>query len=232
MSLSEKILDDLKGGLIVSCQARRGWPMYGEKIMAAFANAAKQGGACGIRANEPSNVKEIKEAVDIPVIGINKIWSDKSDVYITPTFDSAAAVIESGADILALDATGRSRPNGETLPDIIKRIKKKYPTILIMGDIANLDDAKFASNSGCDLVATTLSGYTNATSKNKYIDVSLVKEISNKLTLPVVAEGKVRTPSDAKKTLDLGAHSVVVGTMITRPEIITKTFVNEIKKGG
>ena len=232
MSLSEKMLDDLKGGLIVSCQARRGWPMYGEKIMAAFANAAEQGGACGIRANEPSNVKEIKEVVDIPVIGINKIWSDKFDVYITPTFDSAAKVIEAGADILALDATKRRRPDGETLPYIIKQIKEKYPKIFIMGDIATLDEANFAANSGCDLVATTLSGYTSATSKNEYMDISLIKEISNKLTLPVVAEGKIKTPFEAKKALDLGAHSVVVGTRITRPEIITKTFVSEIKKGG
>ncbi|MDN6580704.1 MAG: putative N-acetylmannosamine-6-phosphate 2-epimerase, partial [Tetragenococcus koreensis] len=157
------VLEKIKGGLIVSCQARKGWPMYGTEIMVAFAKAAEQGGACGIRATEPQNIQAIKKAVDLPMIGIFKQWYTDYEVYITPTYESAAAVIEAGADIVAMDGTQRKRPNDEALKSIIERIHKNYPEILVMADCDHLESGKYAQECGADIVSTTMAGYTEAT---------------------------------------------------------------------
>ena len=220
----------IEGHLIVSCQARLGWPMYGEKIMAAFAEAAKLGGAVAIRANGASNIREIKNKVDLPVLGINKIWIEKESVYITPTFDSAVEIIEAGVEAIALDGTRRKRPNNEKLEDIICKIKTKYPEMIIMGDCATVEDALYSEKCGVDIVSTTLYGYTEETKGNSEINYDLIKDISSKVKIPLIAEGHVNTGEVAKKCIENGALSVVVGTAITRPEIITKNFVEEINK--
>lgn len=224
-----EILQRFKNGLIVSCQARKGWPMYGENILAAFSHAATCGGAVGIRANRPINIAAIKQSTHLPIIGINKIMSDKYEVYITPTLESAEEVIQAGADVVALDATTRSRPNGETLNWIVQTLKKKYPNVLIMGDVSTLEDATFAEKSGCDMVATTLSGFTKETLYIRAVNLPLISQLVHELTIPVIAEGRIETPQEAKKALECGAYAVVVGTAITRPEVITERFVKEIQ---
>ncbi|MFM1652890.1 N-acetylmannosamine-6-phosphate 2-epimerase [Brevibacillus sp. B_LB10_24] len=225
----QKILTDIKDGLIVSCQAREGWPMYGADIMAAFATAAEQGGAIGIRANKPENIAAIKQKVRLPIVGINKVWDPDYSVYITPTYNSAAEVIAAGCDIVAIDATLRRRPNGETLPEIIHHIKQNHPDVLIMGDVSTFEEGVKSVEYGVDIVSTTLAGYTEYTSHITGADFALVERLAKALETPVVAEGKIHDKEEARRMLELGAHAVVVGTAITRPEIITRWFADEIK---
>ncbi|AYW44745.1 N-acetylmannosamine-6-phosphate 2-epimerase [Tetragenococcus koreensis] len=222
------VLEKIKGGLIVSCQARKGWPMYGTEIMVAFAKAAEQGGACGIRATEPQNIKAIKNEVDLPMIGIFKQWYDGYEVYITPTYESAAAIAAAGADIVAMDGTQRNRPNGEALDEIIKKIHKNYPTVLVMADCDNLENGKYAQECGADIVSTTMAGYTKSTRNQQSFNPDLVKEMKEKLTIPIIAEGHISDVEELYTAYKSGADSVVIGTAITRPEIITKKLVESL----
>lgn len=226
------LLLTIKNRLIVSCQARKGWPMYGENIMSAFGKAAEKGGAVAIRATGPENISAIKEATNIPILGINKQWVDGYDVYITPTYDSAKSIIEAGSSIVALDGTKRRRPNDETLKEIVEKIQNRYPNILIMADCATFEDGLNAEQIGVDLVSTTLSGYTEETQHVNEIDFQLIEKLSAELKVPVIAEGHIHTKNLAKKAIRSGAHSIVVGTAITRPEIITKWFVDELNSMG
>lgn len=223
-----KILDKIKGGLIVSCQAREGWPMYGTEIMVAFAKAAQQGGACGIRATEPQNIKAIKNEVSLPMIGIFKQWYQGYEVYITPTYESAVAVIEAGAEIVAMDGTKRKRPSNEALADIIEKIHKNYPNILVMADCDSLESGKYAQKCGADIVSTTMAGYTEATNKQKSFSPKLVNKLKENLSVPIIAEGHISNAEELHAAYKSGADSVVIGTAITRPEIITKKLVNSL----
>ena len=224
----QQILKDIYHKLIVSCQARKGWAMHGSDIMAAFAAAAQEGGAGGIRANGPEDILAIKRKVSLPMIGINKQWQEGYAVYITPTYESAIPVIEAGAEIIALDATPRPRPKGETLESIIKRIRQKYPNVLIMGEISILDEAKRIINMGIDLISTTLSGYTAESANVKSVNLQMVRDITALTPIPVIAEGKIQSIEEAVAVFEAGAHAVVVGTSITRPEIITSRYVQGI----
>lgn len=227
--MSEDVLKKIKGGLIVSCQARKGWPMYGAEIMAAFALAAKKGGAVGIRATGKENIKAIKASVDLPIIGINKIFGNYP-VYITPTYESAKEILEIGIDIIALDATNRERPNNESFCEIIKKIRKYYPSVLIMAEISTLEEARNASLMDVDIISTTLCGYTEESKNNDGVNFELIKNICKITNLPVIAEGKIRNEEDAVKAINSGAFAIVVGTSITRPEIITERYVEKLKE--
>lgn len=222
------ILEKIRGGLIVSCQARKGWPMYGTEIMVAFAKAAQQGGACGIRATEPENIKAIKNEVGLPMVGIFKQWHKGHEVYITPTYESAVAVIEAGAEIVAMDGTKRKRPNNEVLDDIIEKIHKNYSNILVMADCDNLESGKYAQKCGADIVSTTLAGYTEATNKQQSFNPKLVNEFKKNLLVPIIAEGHISNTEELHAAYQNGADSVVIGTAITRPEIITKKLVSSL----
>lgn len=226
------LLSSLSGRLIVSCQARVGWPMYGTQIMAAFARAAMEGGAAGIRATGPDNISAIKERVNLPIIGINKQFSNECDVYITPTWEAARAILEVGVDIIALDATPRRRPGGEQVADIVARIREEYPDVLVMGEISTLDEARAALPMGFDLVSTTLAGYTAESSDVTRAAIGLVHGITRITDTPVIAEGKIRCEQDAVDMLDAGALAVVVGTSITRPEVITNRYVEALARRG
>lgn len=223
------VLDQLKNGLIVSCQARNGWAMHGSSIMAAFAKAAEEGGAVGIRANGTDDIRAIREKVDLPIIGISKIWDKDMRVFITPDYNSAKSVIEAGASIVAMDGTKRDRPNGETLESIITRIHKEYPDMLVMADISTLEEGIYSSRCGADIISTTLCGYTPQTNDIKNFSFELLEKLLKSVEKPVIAEGKIHTKETAAKILRFGCHSIVVGTAITRPEIITSWFVNELK---
>lgn len=223
------ILKKIEGGLIVSCQALENEPLHGSEMMAAMAKAVVEGGAVGIRANGPEDIRAIKKVVDVPVIGIYKKMEYDSDVYITPTFIEAKAVFEAGADIIAIDATSRPRPDGISLEDYVKRIKDELG-VLIMADVSTLDEGIAAREAGCDLVGTTLSGYTDYTRSLEGPDFELLKDLVEKLNVPVILEGRVNSPEDVIKGLKLGAFAVVVGTAITRPQIVTSRYVDAIKK--
>ena len=225
----EVLLNQIYHKLIVSCQARDGWPMYGADIMAAFAKAAEEGGAAGIRATGADNIQKIKERVNLPIIGINKQFSEYP-VYITPTYESAKEILDCGIDIIAIDATSWERPNHEQVETIVQKIRENYPDVLIMGEISNLEEAKAILPIKFDLISTTLSGYTEESKEVKSVNIELIKKITQITDTPIIAEGKIMNEAEAQLALDAGAHSVVVGTSITRPEIITSRYVNYLKE--
>lgn len=228
--MRQNVLDRIYGGLIVSCQAQKGSPLYGAKFMAAMAIAAERGGAAGIRANGSTDVRAIRRVTSLPIIGIFKRRVPGTDVYITPDVTSALAVIRAGADIVAVDGTGRPRPGGLTLAELVWSIKNTYD-VLVMADVSTVDEALAAVAAGADIVATTLSGYTPATA-NKCAgpDLDLIRELVARVRVPVIGEGRFWTPEEVCQAIRLGAHAVVIGTAITNPEAITARFVRSIKE--
>lgn len=223
-----EILEKIKGGLIVSCQALEDEPLYGSDIMAKMALAAFQGGAVGIRANTYENIKAIKEKVNLPVIGIVKRQYEDSDIYITPTMKEINEIVAAGAEIIALDCTLRRRPNKEDLHEFILKIREQFPSKLIMADISNYEEGINAEKLGVDIISTTLSGYTDYTVAKDSPDFKLIEDLVKIVNIPVIAEGRTNYPAQAKQCLMLGAHAVVVGGAITRPKQITERFVNGI----
>lgn len=226
---NKKILEQIKGGLIVSCQALKSEPLYGSEYMAKMAWAAYLGGAVGIRANTIVDIKAIKETVDLPIIGIIKAEYDDSDVYITPTIDEVDRLVEAGCEIIATDATKRLRPNGVSLETFFTEVRKKYPHQLFMADTSCFEEGKLAEKLGFDLIGTTMSGYTPYTKERILPDCELIQKYSTELNTPVIAEGGIWCPQDLKNVYKAGAFSAVCGTAITRPMDITKRFVKALE---
>lgn len=223
--MNEKI-KSLKGKLIVSCQALEDEPLHSDFIMGRMALAAKEGGASGIRANTIVDIREIKKQVDLPIIGIIKKVFDDSEVYITPTMEEVDALVNEGVDIIALDATDRVRPRNKTLESFFKEVKEKYPDQLFMADCSTVDEAIFADKLGFDFIGTTMVGYTKE-SEGLHIeenDFEILRNILADVKHYVIAEGNINTPAKCKRVIELGAFSVVVGSIITRPQLITKEF--------
>ncbi len=218
----------LPRGLVVSCQALKGEPLHSSFIMSKMALSAKEGGAIGIRANTKNDIVEIKKEVKLPIIGIVKKNYEDSEVYITPTIKEVEEVYESKAEIVAIDATYRKRPNNQSLREFVEEIRSKFPKIFIMADISTLEEAKIAIELNFDLISTTLCGYTKESKENNIQTLDLVKEIVNITNIPIIAEGHISNPYEMKKAFELGAYSVVVGTAITRPREITKSFIKEV----
>lgn len=229
MTYNNKV-DSVKGRLIVSCQALPQEPLHSSFIMGRMARAAKVGGASGIRANTCEDIKEIQKEVDLPIIGIIKKDYDNSKIYITPTMKEVDALIETGVDIIAMDATSDIRPGGLGIEEFFKEVKKKYPNQLFMADCSTVDEAVKADKLGFDFIGTTLVGYTDQSKGDKIEsnDFEIIREILEKVDHDVIAEGNINTPEKAKRVLELGCFSVVVGSIITRPQVITKNFVEKI----
>lgn len=221
------MLEKIKGKLIVSCQALEGEPLHHPKIMAKMALAAKLGGAAAIRSNSVKDIKAIKKEVDLPVIGLFKKNYHDSDVYITPTQKEVLALIKSGCDMIALDATHRRRPNGESLESLVKFIHQHHR--LAMADISTLEEALNAEQIGFDTVSTTLSGYTPYSKQCDEPDFELIEKCVKSLKIPVIAEGRISEVSHLEKILTYQPHAVVIGSAITRPQLITEKFVNVFK---
>lgn len=196
--------------------------------MGKMAKAAEQGGAAAIRANGTSDILEMKQRTTLPIIGLIKQEYENSEVYITPTKKEIDLLIGAGADMIALDATMRERPNGERLDELIPYIQSK--NVFVMADVSTYEEGFRAMKLGADCVSTTLSGYTTYSRQLDGPDFELIRELSQVLSIPVMAEGRIHTPDEAKQALDAGAHSVVVGSAISRPQMITQRFVNLIKK--
>jgi len=227
--MNEEILDKIRGGLIVSCQALKHEPLYSSYIMSRMACAAKLGGAKGIRANSVEDIKEIKRAVALPIIGIIKADYTDSDVYITPTEREVAALVESGCDIIAMDATDRLRPEGKNTSEFFISIREKYPHQLFMADCSTYEEGMFAAQLGFDLIGSTMSGYTAYTVGTELPNIPMIQKLCNECGKPVIAEGGIWEPSQLKAVIDCGVLAAVVGSAITRPMEITKRFVRAIR---
>lgn len=225
----KQIIDRLKGGLIVSCQALPGEPLYSEQggIMPQIAKAMEQIGAAGIRCNSERDICEIRAAVNIPVIGLVKQKYENYSPYITPTMREVDTVVRAGADIVAIDSTRLTHPGDVTAGDFIRQVKEKYD-ILILSDISTYEEAKEAVRAGADMVSTTMSGYTPYTENGTEPDFELLRLLTEQLSCPVIAEGRIHTPDQAKQALKIGAFAVVVGGAITRPQEIAKRFMTEV----
>ena len=227
--MNEKV-ESLKGKLIVSCQALPHEPLHSSFIMGRMALAAKEGGAYGIRANTKEDIAEIQTQVDLPVIGIVKRDYEDSKVYITPTMREINELMEVKPDIIALDATHSLRPGGRTLDEFYREIRKSYPEQLLMADCSTVEEALHADQLGFDFIGTTLVGYTDQSRdlKIESNDFEIIRQIVAKVKHRVIAEGNINTPEKAKRVIELGAFSVVVGSIITRPQLITKSFAEAL----
>jgi N-acylglucosamine-6-phosphate 2-epimerase len=232
---SESVLKTLRGGVIVSVQADEGEPFYDLNALRAMALSTLAGGACGWRLAGAKNIAHLKQAApQVPVIGITKPQRVPPNfydhVYITPSFADVAALASVGTDIIALDATQRPRPNGETLTSILAETRKAYPDILLMADISTFEEGVAAEAAGFDILSTTLAGYTEETRDTTPPgpDFPLLQALVAQTRLPVILEGRIWDPSDVTRAFDSGAYAVVIGSAITRPHLITKRFCQAI----
>lgn len=225
------IMENIRGGLVVSCQALKDEPLHSSFIMSKMAKAAEMGGAAGIRANSKKDILAIKKETSLPTIGIVKRDYPDSSVYITATMIEIDELMETGCEMIALDATRQSRPGGQTLAEFVDAIRRKYGDIPLMADTSTLEEARMAEKMGFDVVSTTLVGYTDNTRGQDIFkkDHALLKRYLSQISVPVIAEGGVNTPEKMKACLDLGVHAVVVGSAITRPQLITQSFVDAVK---
>lgn len=220
------ILENWRGGLIVSCQAQANSPLAKMEIISAFAQTAEQNGAVGVRIDSPEHIRGVKTAVKIPVLGIYKMVHNASEVYITPTFEAARKISDAGADIIALDATLRPRPHGEKLEDLVKQIRDELKKPLTADVATFAEGINAAEVLGFDAVFTTLSGYTNETKHTVEPDFDLVEKLAARVSLPVICEGRLSSTADVKRAFDCGAFAVVVGNAITGIEQLVQSFVS------
>lgn len=223
---------NLKGKLIVSCQALPNEPLHSSFIMGRMALAAREGGAAGIRANTKEDIREIRTQVDLPVIGIVKRDYENCEVYITPTMKEVEELMEVKPEIIAVDATGRMRPGNVSLDDFFHQLKERYPDQLWMADCSTVEEALHADELGFDFIGTTMVGYTKESEglKIEENDFEILREIVARAAHPVIAEGNINTPGKARRVIDLGAFCVVVGSIITRPQLITKPFAEALEQ--
>ena len=225
-----KVLQKIKHKVIISSQAMPGEPLYEECAMKAMIQSVLNGGAGGLRLAGERDIVNARKMTDLPIIGITKPdklpedWVER--VYITPSVLDAQKVADAGADIVAFDGTSRNRECGDTLEDLIKFVQNRKK--LAMADIATEEEAINCEQLGVDIVSTTLAGYTKETQN---IDMSspdwnLLSKLTKILRCPVILEGRIWEPADVRKAFNLGAYAVVVGSAVTRPQLITKRFVN------
>lgn len=220
----ERLFESLRGGLIVSCQAPAGSPLNDPHVISAMALTAEQQGAVGVRLNGPANIAAARARVSLPIIGLEKVVTPGSDVYITPTFAVAEHIAQSGADIIALDATQRARPNQEQLDTLLARIREEL-NLPVMADIATFDEGLWAADCGAHMIATTLCGYTRESEGVSLPAFALLEKLAVKINLPIICEGGIASPDDVRQAFAGGAFAVVAGTALTGITQLVKNFV-------
>lgn len=220
-------LPDVKGGLIVSCQALPDEPLHSSFIMGRMALAAKEGGAVAIRAQSSVDIKEIQKVTGLPVIGLIKKNYDDSEIYITPTMAEVEDLLTTDCEMIAVDMTNRPRPAGEKIDKLVERIHSAGR--LVLADISTYEEGMSAADIGADAISTTLSGYTSYSPQLEGPDVDLVARLAKDLTVPVFAEGRINTPADIGKVMEAGAYAPIVGSAITRPQLITAKFAKMLQ---
>ncbi len=223
-----KVVRAIEHKLVVSCQAHGDHPLRDPSILAALARCAERGGAAAIRADGLDDVGQISQEVSLPVIGIYKVPLSGGRFFITPDFGHAEEIVGVGADAVALEATRENRPDDRRLGDLIRRVREELQ-ISVMADVSTVSEGLRAWGMGADLVATTLSGYTSGSPPRETPDYELVSRLAEE-GVRVVAEGHVRTPEQVKQLFDRGAFSVVVGTAITDPMVITSWFAKAARQ--
>lgn len=226
----KECVEQLKGRLVVSCQALPDEPLHSSFIMGRMALAAKQGGAAGIRANTREDIREIRAQTDLPIIGIVKRDYEDSDIYITPTMKEIEELAEVKPEIIAMDATDGLRPGGLTLDTFFAQVKERYPDQLFMADCSTVEEAVHADELGFDFIGTTMVGYTKQSQGDRIEadDFEIIRKILARVRHRVIAEGNINTPEKAKRVIELGSFCVVVGSVITRPQLITKAFAEKL----
>lgn len=226
------ILNSLAGKLIVSCQALPDEPLHGASVMAKMAKAAYLGGACGIIANGAQDISAIKAQVCLPIIGVLNCHYNDSTVCLTPTVKDIHGLMVAEPDLISIETGFRLRPYGERLEDVLQEIRSHYPGVLLLAAIATLEEALLAQDLGYDGITTAMYGHTPE-SMGKHLsddDYAYLKILCHAVALPVLAEGGISTPEQAARALRCGAHSIVVGGAITRPQNITRAFVNGLSR--
>jgi N-acylglucosamine-6-phosphate 2-epimerase len=221
-------IQSLNKGLIVSCQAPTDSPLHEPKVIAAMAQAAVNNGAVGVRIDTPSHISAVRKQVKTQIIGIWKQPITGYDVYITPQFHHAEAIAKAGADIIAIDATTRNRPGGETVPNIIARIHDELGKPVI-GDVDTIEAAIAAYSAGVDIVGTTLFGATATTKHLSPPGWELLTQIVQQIDIPAICEGGISSPEMARQSLDLGAYAVVVGSAITGIDYLVRAYTKELR---
>ena len=220
------VIEAIRGRLVVSCQAYPGEPMLDPRTMSQVAQSAVIGGAVAIRAKGLDDLRALRAAVDVPIIGLVKVG--KEGVFITPTLADCVEVAETGCEVVAIDGTRRPRPDGLSLAETIARLKERFPEVLVMADCGSAADAVAAQEAGADLIGTTLVGYSGERPKTDGPDWEAVDEMLAVADRPLIVEGRLHTPADAAEAMRRGAWSVVVGTAITHPATITRWFSDAV----
>ncbi len=227
-----QVINKLRHGLIVSCQAEGESPFNNPAGVTGFAICAQMGGAVAIRAEGVENIRAIRQNIQLPVIGLVKTLFEDGSVRITGSEKEVKDLIEAGCDIIAIDGTFRLR-EGKSGPEFIRFIKEKY-RLALMADISTFEEALACQQAGADCISTTLSGYTPATTDRakEGPDFELLARLVEAIgsTTPIIAEGRINSPALARQAIGLGAWAVVAGTAITRPQIITKWYYDAINK--
>ena len=228
MMKKQQLIERIRGGLIVSCQALEDEPLHSSFIMGRMAHAAALGGAVGIRANTVEDIREIKTLVSLPIIGIIKKDYPDCKTRITPTMAEVDELVAEGVDIIAIDATFRPRPDGRTIVELYPEIRKKYPDQMFMADCATFEQAQKAEEMGFDFIGTTLNGYTDDTRQTPPPNFELMNRLATELHTPIIAEGGIFSPEQLRQAMDQGVLACVVGSAITRPMKITQHYVKAL----
>lgn len=214
-----------KGSLIISCQAVKGEPLYGYNIMHLMAKAAKEGGADAIRCNYVSDINSIKAETGLVTIGIIKAVYPDSAVYITPTLKEVKALLEeTETEVVALDATKRPRPNGEKLEDLVQYIRAHKPSVEIMADISDMEEAQYADALGFDYIGCTMRSYTESTKGIAIPDYDFIDKLGKTCKAKIIAEGGIWEVAQLQKVWEANPYAVVIGSAVTRPKDITARF--------
>mgnify|MGYP001457241707 CR=1 FL=1 len=227
-----EVFNKIKNGLIVSCQSEGLDPFNTPSGVTLFAKAAQMAGASAIRSQGLAKIRMIKKQVPLPMIGLLKGKFPDGTVKITGSTRQVEQLLGLGCEIIAIDGTFRKREN-LTGPEFIKKLKLDYPNLVVMADIATIEEGVTCEASGADCLSTTLSGYTPDTASlpKDIPDFALLESLAKKCKIPVIAEGKIKSPEEAKKMMELGAFAVVVGTVITRPRVVMGWYKDAIKEG-